>query len=66
MNTHIPTLFDIRGELVKLTIRQLDDLGAISGVPATTIYKIRLGITQNPGIETVRAFLPHIKTALKS
>ena len=56
----IPTAADIRSALAPLTMRQLDVLESLSGVPATTIYKIKLGVTSNPGLETVRAFAPHI------
>lgn len=55
---------DVRAALAPLTLRQLDKLSAMSGVPAPTIYKIKLGDTANPGIETVRKFLPHIEACL--
>jgi hypothetical protein len=63
MITFIPPIDDVRRQLGPLTMRQLAVLEALSGVPATTIYKIKLGTTANPGTETVRQFLPHIDAA---
>jgi predicted transcriptional regulator len=51
---------DIRAALAPLTLKHLDKLAELSGVPATTIYKIKRGETLNPGIETVRRFWPFI------
>lgn len=36
-------------------------LSKATGVPFTTLWKIRDGTTQNPGIETVRQFWPELK-----
>jgi len=55
----------VRQALAPLTLRQLDKLQELSGVPATTVYKIKQGETANPGIDTVRKFLPHIEAAKK-
>jgi len=35
---------------------QLRALADVSGVPFRTLLNIRLGVTKNPGIETVRSF----------
>lgn len=43
---------------------QLGALAQASGVPWTTIYKIQRGETSNPGVETVRKFLPHVADVL--
>lgn len=51
--------------LAPLTMRQIDELSELSGVPSPTIYKIKLGTTENPGIDTVRRFLPHVATVLR-
>lgn len=61
----IPTLAAVQAALAPLTLHQLWRLAELSGVPQPTIYKIRLGQTENPGIETVRKFLPHIAAAQK-
>lgn len=66
MELLIPGADQVRAALAPLTLRQLDVLAAMSGVPATTIYKIKRGETQNPGIETLRAFVPHISAAAKA
>lgn len=63
MEAAFPTVAAIREALDPLTIAQLTALAETSGVPFTTLYKIKLGDTKNPGIETVRKFLPHL-TAL--
>ena len=39
---------------------RLQALALASGVPFTTLWKVRSGETANPGIETVRKFLPHL------
>ena len=46
-------------------MRQIDRLAELSGVPAPTIYKIKLKATKNPGIETLRRFLPHVDAVLR-
>lgn len=63
METSLISAEAVRAALAPLTLRQLDRLAELSGVPATTIYKIKRGETSNPGIETVRRFLPHINAA---
>lgn len=60
----IPSAEQVRVALRPLTLRQLDHLARLSGVPATTIYKIKRGETRNPGIETLREFVRHIPTVL--
>ncbi|MBP7501191.1 MAG: hypothetical protein KA784_00225 [Aquabacterium sp.] len=57
----IPSTADIRASLAVFSRKQLDDLGELTGVPATTIYKIKRGVTLDPGIETVRKLLPHLR-----
>jgi hypothetical protein len=61
MNTDIPSVADVQAALQPLTLKQIDALGSLSGVPWTTIYKIKRGETENPGIETVGKFLPFIE-----
>lgn len=60
---HIPSAADVRASLAAWPRKQLDELSQKSGVPATTIYKIKLGVTLDPGIETVRRLLPHLRPA---
>lgn len=64
MNDTIPSAEQVRAALAPLTLRQLDALAALSGVPAPTIYKIRIGQTENPGIDTVGKFMPHVRSVL--
>ena len=63
MDMTIPTSMQVRDALSPLTLNQLDRLSVLSGVPATTIYKIKLGTTENPGIETVGKFFHLIEAA---
>lgn len=64
MSTSIPPVAEVRDALKSLTLKQIDALARLSGVAAPTIYKIKNGQTDNPGIETVRKFMPHIAAAL--
>ncbi len=59
----IPPVSDLQNILVGLGHAQLQELARLSGVPFTTIWKIRSGETKNPGIETVRMWLPHVARA---
>lgn len=54
MDASFPSAADVRMALDGLTLKQLDELAGLSGVPAPTIYKIKRGETENPGIETCR------------
>lgn len=59
---HIPLSSDaIRLALAPLSLRQIERLSELSGVPAPTIYKIKRGETSNPGIDTVARFMPHLR-----
>ena len=60
---NIPSSADIRRRILPMTQAQLRALQALSGVPFDTLMKIRLGAVQNPGIETVRKFVGHIREA---
>ena len=53
---NIPPIARVREKLGGLTKAQLEKISDASGVPTSTLMKIRHGVTQNPGIETVRAF----------
>lgn len=56
----IPSIETLRAALEPLTMRGLEELAAKSGVPFTTLYKIKLGTTRDPGLETVRKFAAHL------
>lgn len=62
----VPSASDVRAALLPLTLKQIVRLSQLSGVPWTTIYKIQRQETRDPGIETVRRFLPYIDTARES
>jgi len=64
MELTLPSAEQVRAALSPLTMKQLERLEELSGVPATTIYKIKRGETENPGVETLRRFLPHIATVV--
>jgi transcriptional regulator with XRE-family HTH domain len=61
MATQIPSLRLIKRRLAGYTMDELQQLAEDSGVAFSTLLKIKLGPTKNPGIETVRAFWPHLK-----
>jgi predicted transcriptional regulator len=48
----------LRARLLPLGHSQLQKLALDSGVPFTTLWKIRSGETRNPGIDTARRFYP--------
>ena len=63
MRTHIPSAADVRGWLEPLDNSQLQRLATLSGVPFTTLWKVRSGETGNPRLETVRQLEPHVEAA---
>ena len=56
MNSEIPSTAQVRLQLQGLPDNGLREVADKSGVPFTTLWKIRAGETVNPGIETVRKF----------
>jgi predicted transcriptional regulator len=63
MNTDFPTSTEIRDRLSPLSYAQIAVLSRLSGVPVTTLWKVRNGETSDPRIDTVAQFLPHIDAA---
>jgi len=59
-----PSAEDVRALLAPFTMRQIFVLAAMSGVSWTTIYKIKRNETRNPGVETLRRFMPYVANAL--
>lgn len=53
MELTLPSMDDVRKRLKALSKAQVDALQKHSGVPVSTIYKIRYGLTPNPGYVTV-------------
>lgn len=62
MRTLLPSADQVRTGLQSLSLAELSGLSVRSGVPFSTLVKIRNGHTPNPGLETVRKFYPHIPT----
>lgn len=60
--SNIPSVAEIRAALKALTYAQIHELSSLSGVPFTTIWKVRDEKTDNPRINSVRAFWPHVLT----
>lgn len=60
MNKSLPSVVEIRSRLQGLKDGEIYDVARTSGVPASTLWKIRCGATPNPGIETVRKFIDHL------
>jgi len=63
LKTEIPSAEEVKTALQDLTYAQMRQLSRLSGVAFTTLWKVRAGETLNPGLETVRALLPHIAQA---
>ncbi|WP_137860780.1 hypothetical protein [Variovorax sp. 3P27G3] len=63
MSSDIPSVANIRLALQGLSHAATQRLSKLSGVPFTTIWKIRDGTTKNPGIETVGQFVPYLEEA---
>lgn len=53
MELTLPNMKDVRSRLMALSKAQVDVLQQHSGVPVSTINKIRYGRTPNPGYVTV-------------
>lgn len=63
MVKQIPSAAEVRARLLALSYSQVQELSRLSGVPFNTLWNVRKGEeggTSNPGIETVRKFMPHI------
>lgn len=60
MRTSIPSVADVQGTLLGLSGQQLQVLSGLSKVPLTTLYNIRSNKTENPGLDTVAAFMRHV------
>ena len=61
MQNSIPQIARIRSALAAMTQKEVKALAEVSNVPFGTLMKIRHGITENPGIETVRKFYPMLR-----
>lgn len=60
MTMQIPSAADVRARLGVLSRSQVIALAEKTGVPFTTLNKIRRGETEDPRIETVRLVWPEI------
>lgn len=58
----IPSLAQVAAALGLLRQPQLEKLSELSGVPVGTLWNIRSGKSQNPGIVTVAAFQPFLES----
>lgn len=56
MNSALPSIEDVRIRLQGLKHGEISAVAKQSGVPSSTLWKIRIGATPNPGLETVRKF----------
>jgi predicted transcriptional regulator len=61
----IPSAADVAAMLKPMSNQHLERLASLSGVPYHTLLKIRSGETENPRIDTVRQFLPHVRAAMR-
>ncbi len=58
----VPSLAQVAAALGLLRQPQLEKLSELSGVPVGTLWNIRSGKSQNPGIVTVAAFQPFVES----
>ena len=63
LKTEIPSAEEVKAALQDLTYAQMKELSRLSTVAFTTLWKVRGGETSKPGLETVRALLPHLAHA---
>ena len=63
MDTDIPSATEIRAALNDLGGMSLNRLATLSGCSLSTLHRIQSGDTENPGVETVRAFWPFVQAA---
>lgn len=63
MDTTIPAAAEVVARIEPLTNGQLQRLSELSGVPFTTLWKIRSGETTNPRIDSASKFWPYIEAA---
>jgi predicted transcriptional regulator len=54
---------DARARVQRLPLSELTDVAAGSGVPLTTLVKIKYGTTRNPRVETVMKLIEHFQQA---
>ena len=62
MIQELPSAEALAARLKSLKGVELEQLASKSGVPVSTLWKIRIGATPNPGIETVRKFYSWLPT----
>jgi hypothetical protein len=57
---------EVHATLAPLSYAQVCALSRLSGVPLTTLWKIRMRDTVDPRIGTVGQFMPHVRAARKA
>jgi hypothetical protein len=60
MANQIPSAVELKTSSLPSATRMSEELAQASGVPFTTLLKVKDGTTTNPGVETVRKFWPHL------
>lgn len=65
MKSNAITVPQVQSALQSLTHAQILQLAAASGVPFNTLWNIRRGITENPGLATINRFLSFIPACAK-
>ena len=63
MELTLPSMNDVRSRLLALSKAQISTLQKLSGVPVSTINKIRYGLTTNPGYVTVNDLCAQLAAA---
>ncbi len=65
MDVTIPSPEEVAAALAPLGHAQMQELARLSGVPFTTLWKIKTRTTKDPGVSTVRDLWPHVEAAAK-
>jgi len=60
MKSSMPTVDEVKAALAALSHAQIQELAVLSGVPFMTLWNVRKGTTENPGLKTVNKFLPFV------
>lgn len=65
MTSNIPTPAQVKKALNTLGHAQMQELSALSGVAFNTLWNVRSGATENPGLKAVQKFFPLIEQVRK-
>lgn len=65
MSTSIPTPAQVRAALKALSFADLQRIADRCRIPVMKLYRIKRGITADPGLDAVSKFWPHVRPKTK-